>query len=73
MERGKRGLLTGIPVICAILVLLHPLLPDAWPSESQKRLLVLYAQDHGLPAHELTDKAIRAAVKDNPTYEIQIF
>ncbi len=73
MERGKRRLLGGIPVICAILFLLHPLLPDAWASESQKRLLVLYSQDHGLPAHELTDKAIRAAVKANPTYDIQIF
>jgi hypothetical protein len=57
----------------ALLLLLHPLLREAWASGSQKRLLVLYSQDHGLPAHELTDKAIRTAVKANPTFAVQIF
>ena len=73
MEKRVRGLLAGITVICSILVLLHPLPREALASAPQKRLLVLYSQDHGLPAHELTDKAIRATVKANPTFAIQIF
>jgi PAS domain S-box-containing protein len=57
----------------ALLLLLYPPLREAWASGSQKRLLVLYSHDHGLPAHELTDKAIRTVVKADPTFAIQIF
>jgi PAS domain S-box-containing protein len=73
VERGIRRILAGTAFICAILFLLHPLPQEALASAAQKRLLVLYSQDHGLPAHELTDKAIRTAVKANPTFAIQIF
>jgi PAS domain S-box-containing protein len=73
VERGIKVLLVGMAVIGASLVLLCPLPQEALASVEQKRILVLYSQDHGLPAHELTDKAIRTAVKVNPNYAVQIF
>jgi hypothetical protein len=73
VARGKTALFDGITVICAIFVLLHPLPQEALASAEQKRLLVLYSQDHGLSTHELTDKAIRTAVQANPTFDVQIF
>ena len=38
-----------------------------------KRVLVLYSADKGLPAHELTDTAIRSAVKSQHRFDIQLF
>ena len=38
-----------------------------------KRVLVLYSADKGLPAHELTDTAIRSAVKSQHKFDIQLF
>jgi hypothetical protein len=73
VKLGKRGILASIAVIGAILFLLRPLPREASASVEQKRILVLYSQDHGLPAHEITDKAIRTAVKANPNYAVQIF
>jgi PAS domain S-box-containing protein len=38
-----------------------------------KRVLVLYAEDKGLPAHELTDEAMRAAFKTSKIFAIELF
>ncbi len=73
MKQGKRGILVGIAVICTTFVLLRPLPQEALASAVQKRVLLLYAHDHGLPAHELTDKAIRKALEANPTFAVQVF
>jgi len=62
-----------IAIVFVVLVVGLAAKQEASASALQKRVLVLYSQDHGLPAHELTDKAIHTAVKANPTFAIQIF
>ena len=62
-----------IATVLLVLPVLFAAKQEAMASPPQKRVLVLYSQDHGLPAHELTDKAIHTAVKANPTFAIQIF
>ena len=73
MEREKSRILGSIAVVCATVVLLQLLPRAALASALQKRVLLLYSHDNGLPAHQLTDKAIRTAMKANPAFAIQIF
>jgi hypothetical protein len=73
VPRGKSVTLPNIMITCAILASLLPLSREALASAEPKRVLLLYGNDHGLPAHELTDKAFRSAMKANPDFSIQIF
>ena len=62
-----------IAFVFVVLVVVFAAKQETSASAPQKRVLVLYSQDHGLPAHELTDQAIRLTLKANPTFAIQIF
>jgi hypothetical protein len=63
-------------VVCSlILMLLLAPAYDAFASASlpQKRVLVLYSEEKGHPAHELTDQGIRAVFRANKLYDVQLY
>jgi hypothetical protein len=65
----------GIKIIICSLILVLVLAPafDAHGSLSQKRVLVLYSEDKAHPAHELTDRGIRAVFQSNRFFEVQFY
>jgi signal transduction histidine kinase len=65
----------AIRIVFCSLILMLLLAPayDAFESASQKRVLVLYSEEKGHPAHDLTDQGIRAAFRSNKTFEVQLY
>ena len=61
-------------VICSLMIvlLLAPVF-DASASLPQKRVLLLYSEDKTHPAHELTDRGIRAAFQSNNLFDFQLY
>lgn len=52
------------------------LIAGAVPSQAgkdTKRILVLYSQEKGHPAHDLTEKGIRAAFLSNSSFDVQFY
>ena len=43
------------------------------PDLPQRRVLILYSQEKGHPAHDLTDQGIRAAFRSNKLFEVQLY
>jgi PAS domain S-box-containing protein len=62
-----------IVVSSLILMLLLASAYDAFESASQKRVLVLYSEEKGHPAHDLTDQGIREAFRSNKTFEVKLY
>jgi hypothetical protein len=61
-------------IICSlILVLVFAPAFDAHGSLPQKRVLLLYSEEKTHPAHELTDRGIRAAFRSNKFFEVQFY
>lgn len=58
------GLLMSLP-------LLQPL--SARQVMETSRILVLYSQDKAHPAHELTDRGIRSALRSNALFDVQLY
>jgi PAS domain S-box-containing protein len=54
-----------------LVLLFHSLF--AADSRETKRVLVLYSEDKGHPAHELTDRGIRAAFRSNAGFDVQLY
>ena len=42
-------------------------------SNEPKRVLILYSEEKGHPAHDLTDQGIRAAFRSNKLFEVQLY
>ena len=63
----------------AILVALLSLLPaTGWaqsssPAKETRRVLVLFSQERGHPAHDLTEKGIRQAFRSNPVFDVELY
>jgi PAS domain S-box-containing protein len=62
-------------VISATLLLLLLLVQSLSAAEQKemKRVLVLYSEDMAHPAHELTDKGIRAAFRSHKLFDVQLY
>ena len=43
------------------------------PDLPQRRVLILYSEEKGHPAHDLTDQGIRAAFRSNKLFEVQVY
>lgn len=54
-----------------LLVLVQPLY--AAETRESKRILVLFSEDKGHPAHELTDRGIREAFQANKLFDVQLY
>ena len=61
-------------VICSLIlaVLFAPAF-DAHGSLPQKRVLLVYSEDKAHPAHELTDRGIRAVFQSNKLFDVQLY
>ena len=61
-------------LISPVLLLLF-LLPPLCAAETReaKRVLVLYSEDKAHPGHELTDQGIRAALRSNQRFDVQLY
>ena len=63
----------------AILVALLSLLPaTGWaqsstPARETRRVLVLFSQEKGHPAHDLTEQGIRQAFRSNPAFDVELY
>jgi signal transduction histidine kinase len=65
----------GIKIIICSLILVLVFAPafDVHGSLSQKRVLVLYSENKAHPAHELTDRGIRAVFQSNKLFDVQLY
>ncbi len=61
-----------ISVALVLLLLLVQSLYSAEPKDT-KAVLVLYSEDKEHPAHELTDKGIRATFRSNKLFDVQLY
>ena len=61
-----------IPLVLALLLLLSSGGLASSPKEP-KRVLILYSQERGHPAHDLTDSGIREAFRSNTLFEVQLY
>jgi PAS domain S-box-containing protein len=61
-----------IPLVLALPLLLCSAGLAASPKES-KRVLILYSEEKGHPAHDLTDQGIRGAFRSNKLFEVQVY
>jgi ABC-type uncharacterized transport system substrate-binding protein len=57
----------------AVLAILLFLSTDAFPDNTQKKVLIFSSDDHNLPPIALMDKAIRSRLNDGVTERVQIF
>jgi PAS domain S-box-containing protein len=64
---------------CRIILLVLALLPFlcsaglASSLKESKRVLIVYSEEKGHPAHDLTDRGIRAAFRSNKLFEVQVY
>ncbi len=74
MKTSARDMLSRriIPLVLASLLLLYAVGFASSPKES-KRVLILYSQEKGHPAHDLTDQGIRAAFRSNTRFDVQLY
>jgi PAS domain S-box-containing protein len=65
----------GIKIIICSLILVLVFAPafDAHGSLPQKRVLLVYSEDKAHPAHELTDRGIRAVFRLNKLFDVQLY
>ena len=61
-----------IPLVLALPLLLCSAGLAASPKES-KRVLILYSEEKGHPGHDLTDRGIRAALRSNKLFDVQVY
>src|SRR5512137_1440499 len=62
---------TSIHLLFLVLVLFSS--RDVRATLPQKRVLILYSEDRDHPAHELTDRGIRAAFRLNEQFKVQVY
>ena len=62
-------------LISAVLLLSLASLRPLWAGQppETKRVLVLYSEDKAHPAHELTDRGIRSALRSNTQFDVQLY
>jgi PAS domain S-box-containing protein len=58
--------------VLALVLLLSASGIAATPKES-RRVLILYSEEKGHPAHDLTDQGIRAAFRSNELFEVRVY
>jgi PAS domain S-box-containing protein len=65
----------GIKIIICSLILVLVFTPafDVRGSLPLKRVLLLYSEDKAHPAHELTDRGIRAVFQSNKLFDVQLY
>jgi PAS domain S-box-containing protein len=62
----------NIFVLLAVLLLLGGIVPSLAAKET-KRVLILYSQERGHPAHDLTEQGLRAVFRESPSVDIQLY
>jgi PAS domain S-box-containing protein len=60
-------------LLCSILLLLFYSAGLASSPKEVKHVLILYSQEKEHPAHEMTDRGIRAAFRSNKSFDVQLY